>query len=410
MIHPNIWELSNRLIREKQQDFARYYDFETWEKGKNFILLGPRGIGKTTLIAQYLVEQQKTRGDQEVLYIQADHIALGDSGIYEIAEQFYNQGGKILAIDEIHKQMAWSRELKSIVDTFPKMKLLCSGSSVLDLLKGTHDLSRRIHVSYLRGFSFREFVNFKLDLKIPPVSFQEILTNHKKKASEIIVKIKNDRILALFQEYLKRGYYPFSFESEDLSLFQSSLENTIRLTVEVDVPGAYPEMTEVSIQKILKLLKFLARNVPYEPDLKKLKELLDIGDERTLKNYLRILEKSGIVRLLYSSNKGLKALIKPDKIYLDNPNLSYALNPSLGAHEIGSVRESFFMSMVAFSHSVHYSKQGDFIIDQKTTIEVGGKSKTARQIKDIADSFLAIDDIETGSGVSIPLWLFGFLY
>lgn len=410
MIHPNIWDLSDRLIREKNQAFSRYYDTNVWEKGKSFILLGPRGIGKTTLLMQYLNEQLKTKNDREVLYIQADHIVLGDSGLYEIAEQFYNQGGKILAIDEIHKQINWSRELKSIIDTFPRMKLLCSGSSILDLLKGTHDLSRRLHVSYLRGFSFREFVNFKLGLKLPAVTLTEILSNHRKQSLEIITKIKSDRILSLFHEYLRRGYYPFSFETKELSLFQSSLENTARLTVEIDVPGAYPEMTEVSIQKILKLLKFLAQNVPYEPDLKKLKELLDIGDERTLKNYLQILEKSGILRLLYSSNKSLKVLIKPEKIYLDNPNLAFALNPTLGQHEIGSVREVFLMSMVGVAHSILYTKQGDFIVDNKVTFEVGGKNKTSKQIRSIANSYLALDDMEMGSGASIPIWLFGFLY
>jgi hypothetical protein len=274
MIHPNIWDLSDRIIREKKQNFVRYYDFKIWEKGKSFILLGPRGIGKTTILIQYLSMQQKLRNEREVLYLQADHIILGESGIYDLAEDFYNQGGKILAIDEIHKQLNWSKELKSILDTFPKLKLLCSGSSVLDLLKGTHDISRRIHISHLRGFSLREFINFKMGLDFPAITLLELLSKHRKFALEILSKIKDVPILSLFNDYLRRGYYPFSLETTDLSLFQSSLENTARLTVEIDVPGAYPEMTEVSVQKILKLLKFLARNVPYEPDLKKLKELL----------------------------------------------------------------------------------------------------------------------------------------
>jgi hypothetical protein len=249
-----------------------------------------------------------------------------------------------------------------------------------------------------------------MGLDFPAITLLELLSKHRKFALEILSKIKDVPILSLFNDYLRRGYYPFSLETTDLSLFQSSLENTARLTVEIDVPGAYPEMTEVSVQKILKLLKFLARNVPYEPDLKKLKELLDIGDERTLKNYLLILEKSGLIRLLYSSNKSLKVLIKPDKIYLDNPNLAFALNPSLELHEVGSVRENFLMAMVSSGHSINYSKVGDFIIDGKITIEVGGKNKTKKQIKGIENSYLALDDLEVGSSLTIPLWLFGFLY
>lgn len=408
MLDQSIVDLSNRLLREKNYSFPRYFDFSLWNAGKHFMLLGPRGIGKTTLISQYLTKSEL--GNDEVLYIQADHIALGDVRLYDIAENFYHQGGRLLAIDEIHKYPFWSQELKSIVDTFSKMKIICSGSSIINLLKGTHDLSRRIHLCHLKGFSFREYLNLKLSLNLKPLPLQEILHNHVKQTNKIITTLNSHRILALFQNYLRQGYYPFSFESTSLSLFQSSLENTVRLTIEVDVPNAYPTMTEVSIQKILKLLKFIARNVPYEPDLKKLKELIEIGDERTLKNYLYILEKSGILQLLHSSNKGMKALSKPEKIYLDNPNLFFALNPSLNKESIGSVRESFFMSMVTSNHNILYTKTGDFLIDDIYTFEIGGKNKSPRQIKDVKSSYLALDDLETGSKNTIPLWLFGFLY
>lgn len=410
MLDQSIIDLGQRLVREKNTNFERYFDFSDWDSGKHFMLLGPRGIGKTTLLAQYLTQLETKMNLEDILYVQADHIGLGDISLYGLAEEFYNQGGRLLVIDEVHKYQKWSKELKSIIDTFPKLKLICSGSSILDLLKGTHDLSRRIHLCHLKGFSFREYVNLKCQLNLKPTSLSEILSQHSKLAQNLLKHLNEYRILALFQDYLKKGYYPFSFETNSLHLFQGSLENTIRLTIEVDIPNAYPEMTEVSIQKILKLLKFIARNVPYEPDLKKLKELIEIGDERTLKNYLRMLEQSGVLKLLYASNKGMKALAKPDKIYLDNPNLFFALNPSLEKESIGSVRESFFMSMVSSNHTVLYDKSGDFIVDNKTVFEIGGKNKTTKQIKNLSSAFVGMDDIETGSKNIIPLWLFGFLY
>lgn len=410
MLNQSIINLGQRLIREKNNPFERYFDFSFWDSGKHFMLLGPRGIGKTTLLAQYLTKLETTLSPEEILYVQADHIGLGDFTLFGLAEEFYNHGGRLLVIDEVHKYYKWSKELKSIVDTFSKLKLICSGSSILDLLKGTHDLSRRIHLCHLNGFSFREFINLKCQLDLKPIAFSEILSQHSKLSTKILTQLKENRILALFQDYIRRGYYPFSFETNSLQLFQGSLENTIRLTIEVDIPNAYPEMTEVSIHKILKLLKFIARNVPYEPDLKKLKELVEIGDERTLKHYLKMLEQSGVIRLLYTSNKGMKALAKPDKIYLDNPNLFFALNPTLDKEAIGSIRESFFMSMVSSKHVVLYNKLGDFLVDNKHTFEIGGKNKSTKQINNLSSAYIGMDDIETGSRNTIPLWLFGFLY
>lgn len=410
MLDQNIIDLSNRLLHEKNHSFQRYFDVSLWSDGKHFMLLGPRGIGKTTLISQYLMKTRAKMKSEEILYLQADHIALGNVRLYDVAESFYHQGGRLLAIDEIHKYPTWSQELKSIIDTFPKMKTICSGSSILNLLKGTHDLSRRIHLCHLRGFSFREYLNLTLSLNLKPISLSAIIHQHSKLVEQIRVELGSERILALFQAYLRQGYYPFSFETSSLSLFQNNLENTIRLTIEVDIPNAYPSMNEISIQKILKLLKFLAHNVPYEPDLKKLKELIEIGDERTLKNYLYLLEKSGVLRLLHSSNKGLKSLAKPDKIYLDNPNLFFAFNPSLSKESLGSVRESFFMSVLSSHHNVLYTKMGDFFIDETYTFEIGGKNKSTHQIKNVKNSYLALDNIEAGSKNTLPLWLFGFLY
>ncbi len=407
MIGHGIFEQSDSFLREKNRMFQRYFNKSILKKSPAILLLGHRGVGKTTLIIQFLNELSNS--NHPVLYIQADHISIGTHTLYEISDTFYKNGGKTICIDEIHKYQNWSKELKSIVDSFKDLKVIASGSSLLELQKGSHDLSRRVVTQHLYGFSFREFINFKLELNLSPVLLQEILTHHSIVTKTILNTLKEKKILALFKEYLRLGYYPYSQEL-DQELFFITLEQGIHTSIESDVPSVYPELTGVSTNKIFRLMQILAHNVPYQTDLKKLKNLVQISDDRILKNYLNILNDTGLTRNLYSSGHKLNSLARPEKIYLNNTNLMYTLNSKPNSEIVGTLRETFFLTACTPKHTVFYTKNGDFVLDQKYTFEIGGKNKTPQQIKGINNAFLGLDEIETGYKNIIPLWLFGFLY
>lgn len=405
-----IFESSERFIQIRYKQFQRYFSNTQFESKPVTILVGQRGVGKTTLLVQYLVDKRKTISPEKTLYIQADHSSLKNDSIYEIAESFYADGGKVLCLDEIHKYPEWSKHLKSIIDTFPKLNLVVSGSSLLELTKGSHDLSRRVVIRKLHGLSFREFLNLKYQLDLPLITWTELIDNHIKIAKQIIEELNNFNIFELFMVYLQKGYYPYSFEIENDSAFFITLEQGLHATIESDILALHPELSGLSIHKLIKLFQVIASNVPYEPDLKDLKTHLQIGDDRTLKTYLNILHKAGILTNLYSGNRSIKVLEKPTKIYLNNTNLLWAVGGSTQLIDKGTLRETFFLSATTPKHTVQYSKQGDFLVDGKYTIEVGGKNKSARQIAGVPKSFIAMDGIEIGFKNNIPLWLFGFIY
>jgi hypothetical protein len=376
------------------------------------IIVGPRGVGKTTMIIQHLVSWvDNDISSKRILYVPVDHFGVAKHTIYEIAEEFYNYGGQLIAFDEIHKYNNWSLELKSIADRFPKLKIIASGSSALEIWKGSHDLARRAIVQTLEGLSFREYVDLMINIDTSPISLDDLLTNHESIAETYIDKCENKqfKILELFHNYLKTGFFPYFREYQHLEHYYITLEQMIHTTLESDLLSIYPALNGSSIKKIKKLLTIIAASVPFTPDLKNLKLLIDVADERTLKKYIFYLEKARLINLLYRQGKGLREMEKPEKIYLNNPNQIYALL-SQGQENIGNIRETFFINMLSVDHRIAAPQKGDFLIDDHYTFEVGGKNKSVKQIKGIENSYLALDNLEMGMRNKIPLWLFGFLY
>jgi len=408
----DLFRLSQNFIRTHRQDYVRYFLKVNPLKSRFSMIIGQRGVGKTTAMIQHILAFSKdTVFTGEAIYIQADHFLVGRQSLYEIAEQFYNLGGKLICFDEIHKYPNWSAEMKSIYDTFPQLMITASGSSALEIYRGSHDLSRRAVIYRMYGMSFREFLELSLDIDLKSVSVEHIVGNHQRAADHIIstVEKKHKKILAMFAEYLEYGYYPYFRDYNDKVLFHITLEQNIHTTLESDLIAIYPSLSGNSIKKLKKLLSIIAASVPFTPDLKKLKTLLDVGDERTLKAYLKYLEDAGIIQTVSKSGKSMKELEKPEKIYLNNPNLIYAIKGRETA-DTGNLRETFFLNMVHTLHKVSVPVAGDFLVNDKYTFEVGGRSKSFSQVKDVKQSFLVIDGIEIGAGNKIPLWLFGFLY
>lgn len=407
-----LFRLSQNFIRINNRDYIRYFLKSNPLKSRFSIVVGQRGVGKTTAVIQHILSSYDNDiFTDKALYIQTDHFLVGNRSLYEIAEQFYNLGGELICFDEIHKYPGWSTELKSIYDTFPKLTIAASGSSALEIFRGSRDLSRRAVVFRMHGMSFREFIELELDINLNNISIKEITKNHQRRARDIIsaVEKRRKKILALFKDYLKAGYYPYFREYKNKYLFYLTLEQNIHTTLESDLIAIYPSLSGNSIKKIKKLLSIIASSVPFTPDLKKLKTMLDIGDERTLKAYLKYLEDAGIILTVSRGGKGLRELEKPEKIYLNNPNLIYAISSHTPVNT-GNLRETFFINMASSSYKVTTPGRGDFLVNGKYTFEIGGKNKDFNQIKDIKNSFLAVDNIEIGVGNKIPLWLFGFLY
>jgi uncharacterized protein len=350
----------------------------------------------------------KQHDELKSLYVSMDSFLVGELSMYEIAERFEMEGGKLLCFDEIHKYQNWSQELKSIYDTFPSLQIIASGSSALEINKGSHDLSRRANTLKMVGMSLREYMELTLALELPKYTLQEILQNHETFAFDIVSKLEkiDKKILPLFQRYCKIGYYPYSLSIQDDEIFYDMLQQNINVSISGDLLFVYPSLDGNSIKKLKLLLNIIMESVPFVPVIEKLKNSLDIGDGRTLKDYFIKLEDAGILHLLMkASGKGLRKLEKPEKIYLSNTNLLSITTP-----EIGTVRETFFLNVLNTLHEVNYPPKGDFLVDNTYLFEIGGKNKGFTQIKDIENSFVASDDIEVGYKNKIPLWIFGFLY
>ena len=356
-------------------------------------LVGPKGVGKTTIIKQYLNSLNYDKN--EILYISIDSSIVTEK-ILTITEEAYKQGIKVIAFDEIHYQKDFEKDLKTIYDFFD-IQVIFSGSSAIAL--STADLGRRAVIYNVPILSFREYLELKLNTSFDKVTLDEILKNHSNIASKISKEI---RPLKYFKEYLKIGAYPFFLESSEDTYYMKLLE-VINKTIENDLLYLFNiEISNIFILK--KLLLLLCENPPGSFNLTNISREVGINI-KTLYNYIQALLKGRLIHLLYYNKKGNSLFQKPDKILLDNPNLFYVLCSS---QNIGSIRESFFISQI-YRHNIKYSKQGDFLIDDKYVFEIGGKNKTKKQIKDVKNGFVVQDNIEVGFN-EIPLWLFGFLY
>lgn len=402
---------SLRYLQANNLHYQRKFVHSKWLKTRLAIIIGQRGVGKTTALVQYLLNQVDDNTlSPEILYVPADNTFIQAYKLFDIAESFANQGGKWLVFDEIHRYADWSRELKSISDTFPELQVIASGSSALEIHRGSHDLSRRAIISTLHGLSYREFLEMKLGIELPSHSLEAMCTSHTDIAHEIssILNASGSKPLQYFSDYLQKGYYPYFQQYADDELFYITLNQGIQTTIDSDLLAAYPSISGHTVRRLKQLLVHIASMVPFTPKYNTLKGLLSVSDTRTLKNYLSYLEDAGLIRLLSKPARKLDKLDQPEKIYLNNSAQFYALNPANVNR--GTIRELYFLSMLSENHQITASKQGDFIIDEKWTFEIGGRNKDLSQIKGINNAFIGTDDLEIGSGQKIPLWLFGFMY
>lgn len=405
---------SRDFIALNNQSYKRYFLITQPLEHRLSIIIGPRGIGKTTTIAQYMSLHYK---EHEALYVNLDDIQnTTQFSMTEIAEEFVLNGGKLLCFDEIHKYNSWSAELKNIYDRFGELKVIATGSSALQINQGSHDLSRRAIVYTMVGMSFREFLELHYGFKFSPYGLDDILDKHVELATEIKKQIeqKEHKIIPLFKNYLKYGYYPYYLSMPNTTLFLQTLQQNINVSIESDLLYVYPKLNGTSIKKIKTLLSIIIKSVPFEPNMSDMKKAAEIADDRTLKEYLSKLDDAGLIKLLMRNALAMKSIDKPEKIYLANPNLMYTKEP-----DIGNLRETFFVNQVDNYYKIKQSlsddgifagKSGDFYCEEKYTFEVGGKKKGFGQIKDTPDSYVVSDDLEIGIGHKIPLWFFGFLY
>lgn len=411
-MYDKLVKLSRNFLSVKQSPYKRYLLQRNPFTNQLSLIVGQRGVGKTTALVQLLLD--RAEGDllsNKILYIQSDHFQVGNLALYEIAEKFVTLGGKWLALDEIHKYPKWSSELKSIYDTFPQLSVFASGSSALELYKGSHDLSRRAIQHLMHGMSFREYLGLKFGLHFPSLTIDEIVKDHERIVEPIIkaVEERTYKILPLFQKYLMTGYYPFFHELHDERLFTMALEQNMHATIESDIPAIYPQLSGTSLLKMKKLLVFIAQTVPFTPNWKKILSALEVGDERTLKTYFHYLEDGGLIRTVGKATHKFSRLETPEKVYLNNSNQLFALSTS-DTIQKGTVRETFFLSMASVAHEVTVPVKGDFVVDSRFLFEIGGKNKTSHQIGSAENGSIVCDDTERGIGRKIPLWLFGFLY
>jgi predicted AAA+ superfamily ATPase len=360
---------------------------------------GARGVGKTTLLLQYIKKHLPL--NEETLYLSLDNIWFAENSLLDLVDEFVKKGGKYLFLDEVHKYPNWAQELKNMYDDYPELKVVFTGSSMLEILNARADLSRRAVVYHLQGLSYREFLNLTLKQDFKTYSMEEVLTRHVDIAQEINALV---RPLQHFETYLQSGYYPFFQEVG--SMYYPRIEEVVNMILEIELP-LLRKVEVAYITKLKQLLHIIAQSVPFVPNVSKLSERMGIN-RNTLLTYLYFLQEAQIIKSVYKNAKGITQLQKPDKIFLENTNLQKALS---GTHfEIGSVRETFFVNQVAYRHVVEYTEPGDFKVEGVYTFEIGGYKKTGSQLESVANAYVAADDIEYGHGNRVPLWMFGFFY
>ncbi|MDF1655926.1 MAG: ATP-binding protein [Coxiellaceae bacterium] len=395
--------IENRLVSNVQTKHYRYLYDQLSLDARLTGLIGARGVGKTTMMLQYLKNHPDIKS--KAIYFSADHIYFSQSTLYEFIENLYlTDGTEFFFIDEIHKYTNWNQEIKNLYDGFPSIKIVFSGSSSLDLIKGSHDLSRRAILLRLPGMSFREYINFSENLSIEPITYNNLLTGKHTLNQELI---SVNRIKGLFKSYLQHGYYPFSIE--DPKHFEERLLRVIEKTIFEDIANFYNLKTE-NLPTLKKIISFLASIPPGKINTHNIAKNLSMND-RTITGYLQMLQETGLIQMIYAGEGGNLSLRKPEKIFLNNTNLQYALQHEFGKKmESGTIRELMFIQMVIGSNKkVYYSKTGDYQVDN-TTFEIGGPNKTRKQIKAIKNAFLVKDTMIATTKNEIPLMYFGFLY
>ena len=384
-------ELFRRLLLLTDTSYIRYlYDKIDWS-ARMIGIVGPRGVGKTTMLLQRI---KLNHSLDDTLFINADDLYFAEHRLFDLASDFYKNGGRHLFIDEVHKYSEWSKELKMIYDYYPDFQIIFTGSSILDIYKGNADLSRRALSYYLPGLSFREYLNLSYGMQLPAYSLEDILS-HK-------IEFPETRLpLPLFKEYMMKRYYPFFRDPG----YEQRLRNVIGLTVENDIP-IYASMNIASTKKIRQLLYIISQSVPFKPNFTKIGQMIDVHRNQVT-DFLYYLERAGIIAQLRGETGGIRLLGKVEKVYLDNTNLIYALAENKS--DIGNIRETFFLSQMKVYNDVFSSEKSDFRIEN-FTFEVGGQGKQQKQIEGIENAYIVKDNIEYGYKNIIPLWHFGFNY
>lgn len=386
------------LLKPVNQDFTRFLMGKINWKQRMFGIRGLRGTGKTTMLLQHLKFNLGEKG----LYVSADHPWFYDHSLFDLADIYDKEGGKVLLIDEIHKYPNWSNELKNIYDGCPSLQVIFTASSALEIQRGEADLSRRVITYELPGLSFREYLGLTRKIDIDAYPLSDILHNPKDIIHQLPSKLK---ILPLFREYLKLGYFPFSVAEQEGD-FLIKLGQIINTVLESDL-ASIEAYSAGNVVQIKRLLGVVAESVPFTPNISALAGKMKMGRD-TVNLYLLHLERARLLNLLHQHAKGVALLQKPDKVYLENTNLSYALKDQ---PDKGSIRETYLLNQLRNAgHAVALAGAGDFLIDKKWTIEVGGKAKGDEQIRKVKHAFLALDDMEEAYLNRIPLWLFGLLY
>lgn len=400
-----LFRKSDRLLANTGMDIIRDKMDEIHWNSQLITIIGAKGVGKSTLIRQHLKQNYKP-GDRRALYCSADTVDMSTRTLVELAEEFSIRGGELLAIDEIHKYKPgtsdWSREIKEIYELFPDLKLVVSGPSLLRMREGDADLSRRAVKYTMPGLSFREALRFYHGLTFPKWTLDDILANPYDLWQSVSAKCKP---VALFKEYLTKGYYPFLLEGE--GEYYTKIEQVVGYIVETELPQIC-RVDVSNVRKLQALIAMICSETPFELNANRIAAALEIGRD-TVVEYLKYLGDAKVLNLLYSDKKKIGKLSKPDKVYLENTNIMYALAPT--NVEIGTLRETFAVGCLSESHNVEYGKtQGDFKVDAKYTFEIGGRSKDFSQIAGVKDSYIFADDWDMPDGAKLPLWMLGFLY
>lgn len=386
-----LYQKFETLLAHTTTNFKRYLFTKIAWDNRMIGIVGARGVGKTTMILQHIKENLNSK---KALYVSADDMYFAENRLIDLAADFYKNAGEVLFIDEIHKYKDWSRELKNMYDSFPTLKIVFTGSSVLDIIHGSADLSRRAIIYELKGLSFREYLKYFHNYEIDRYSLKQIINNDVK-----LTNIKHP--LPLFKDYLKNGYYPFGRESE----MNLRLNQIIVQALETDIPQ-YANLNVGTSRKLKRLLSIIAESVPFKPNFTKIAGMINVS-RNSLDDYFSYMEKAGLIGQLRNETSGIRGLGKVDKMYLDNTNIIFNLVGDQS--NVGNIRETFFFNQMRVNNEVISSKKADFIIDDYT-FEIGGNNKQQQQIEKDSTSFVVKDDIEFGYQNVIPLWAFGLNY
>ena len=387
-----LYEYQQLILSQINISFLRYKYYELDWTHRVFGIVGPRGVGKTTMVLQYIKQKLSL---QDSLYITLDHIYFSTHTLIDVADKFYKEGGKHLIIDEVHKAFNWSVQLKQIIDSYPNMQIIFTGSSILDIYRGVADLSRRAPIYEMQGLSFREYLVLYHDIQTPTWNLDDLI-NHRVTLTNV------EHPLPLFNDYLKRGYYPFERIASD---FSTNLMQVINRTMETDIP-LYANINISVARKLQNLLVVIAESVPFKPNYKKLAEVTGIS-RNDIADYIYYMERAGMLMSLHDTTQGIRSIGKSHKLYVDNTNLMYVLSPE--NIDKGNLRETFFLNQMRVKYPVIASQKADFEIGNYV-FEVGGKNKNQKQLDNNPNGYIVKDNIEFGYRNVIPLWAFGLTY